>query len=258
MPGWPVWRLGGLPVLARLGLSGIVASLLLGVWASLEHLRHHHQGRDGRIGVSLDDLTGAYHGLDRPARLLVALERDHPADLPAPERAILLAWLAGGKVSEQYDDLELGDASPAEVIGRRCLDCHARAASQGGGIGRELPLEYWDDVEKLAFARSLEPTPREILITSLHTHALSLALVSLATLALLGATRWSAGLKGLLAAGSGLGLLLDLVSQLAARGSPALVWGVAAGGALWSFATVLACLAVLAEMWLPPTREQPQ
>ncbi len=247
-------RLREFPLLVRLGLSGLVASLLLGAWASLEHLRNHHQGRDGESGVSLDDLTGAYHGLDRPARLVLALERDHPADLPAPERAILLAWLAGGKVSEQYDDLELGDSSPAEVIGRRCLACHARAATEGEGIGQELPLEYWDDVAKLAFSRSLEPTPREILITSLHTHALSLALVSLATLALLGATRWPIALKGVLTAASGVGLFADLLSQLLARENQAFVVGVAAGGALWTLATVLACVAALADMWLPGGR----
>lgn len=244
-------RLSRLPLLARLGVTGIVASLLLGVWASLVHMQEHHQNKDGEPGVSMDDLVGAYHGLERPALLRVALEAGHPEGLAANERALLLEWLSGTTISEQYDDLELGDASPAEVIARGCLDCHSRQSDEGDGIGKEVPLEYWDDVAKLAFSRSLEATPREILVTSLHTHASSLALISLATLALLLATRWPTGLKSLVAAASGLGLFVDLACQLAARSNELLVWGVALGGAAWSLATVAACLATLADLWLP-------
>jgi hypothetical protein len=247
-------RLRALSAPFRLGLTGIVLSLLLGVWASLEHLQEHHHNRDGEPGVSMDDLVGAYHGLDRPARLVVALEDGHPEELPAAERTILLDWLASGQVSEQYDALELGDSSPAEVLDRRCLDCHARQATEGDGIGQELPLEYWDDVAKLAFSRSVEATPQEILITSLHTHALAMALVTLAALGLLLATRWPQALVGLVAAGAGVGLIVDLASQLLARGSELFVWGVALGGGLWGATTVAACLAVLLDLWLPGGR----
>src|SRR5688500_5929355 len=136
-------RLRALPASARLGLSGIVLSILLGLWARVEQLEEHHHNRDGASGVSLDDLTGAYHGLHRPAALAVALERGHPEDLPDAERRVLLDWLAGGKVSEQYDDLELGDSSPAEVLGRSCVGCHARTSQDAAAAA--LPLEYWDD-----------------------------------------------------------------------------------------------------------------
>jgi hypothetical protein len=242
-------RLRALPATARLGLTGIVLSLLLGLWAALEQLEEHHHNRDGSPGVSLDDLTGAYHGLDRPAALVVALERGHPEGLPEAERRVLLAWLSGGRVSEQYDDLELGDSSPAEVLGRNCLDCHARAS--GDAAAAALPLEYWDDVARVAFSRSLEPTPRAILWTSLHTHATSLAVLSAVALALLWATRWPRGLAGLIAGLCGVSLAVDLACQILARESEALVLGVAAGGALWGLSLGLACALVLVDLWLP-------
>ncbi|HVS17549.1 MAG TPA: hypothetical protein VMT18_03030 [Planctomycetota bacterium] len=242
-------RLRALPATARTGLTGLVLSLVLGLWASLAHLEEHHQNRDGAPGVSLDDLTGAYHGLDRPAALVLALERGHPEGLAASERKLLLDWLGGGKVSEQYDDLELGDFSPAEVIGRGCLDCHARQS--GVAAAAAVPLEYWDDVARVAFSRSLEATPRAILVTSLHTHATSLAVLSLVVLALLWATRWSRGTCGALAAVCGVALVVDLACQLLARDNVALVLGVAAGGALWGIALGLACALVLLDLWLP-------
>jgi len=247
-------RLRALSAPVRLGLTGIVLSLLLGVWASLVHLRDHHAGRDGEPGVSMDDLIGAYHGLDRPAKLVVSLEDGHPDDLPESERKILLDWLGGGQVSEQYDALELGDASPAEVIDRRCLDCHSRQSTEGDGIGKEVPLEYWDDVSKVAFSRSVEATPAEIQITSLHTHALAMALMTLAALGLLLATRWPRAIVGLLAAAGGLALFVDLISQLLTRDYVLLVWGIAGGGGLWGFCLVAACVGVLLDMWLPGGR----
>jgi hypothetical protein len=247
-------RLRALPASARVGLSAIVLSILLGLWASLEQLQEHHHNRDGEPGVSLDDLTGAYHGLDRPAALVVALERGHPEGLPEAERRVLLEWLGGGRVSEQYDDLELGDSSPAEVLGRNCLDCHARTSDDAAAAA--LPLEYWDDVSRLAFSRSLEATPQAILWTSLHTHATSLALLSLAVLALLWATRWPRGLRGALGAVCGVALALDLACQLLARRSEALVLGVALGGALWGLALGVACALVLVDLWLP-AKESP-
>lgn len=242
-------RLRALPATARLGLSGIVLSIMLGLWASLEQLQEHHKNRDGEAGVSLDDLTGAYHGLHRPARLVVALERGHPENLPEADRRVLLDWLGGGKVSEQYDDLELGDASPAEVLGRSCVQCHARTSQDAAAAA--LPLEYWDDASRLAFSRSLDPTPPAILWTSLHTHATSLAVLSVAVLALAWATRWPCGLLGALACACGVALAVDLACQLLARHHASLVLGVALGGALWGIALGLACALVLLDLWLP-------
>jgi len=247
-------RLRALPALVRLGLTGVVLTLLLGVWASLEHVRDHHHNRDESKGLTFDDLVGAYHGLDRPSRLVVALEAGHPQELPQADRDLLLGWLRGEKVSEQYDALELGDASPAEVIDRSCLACHARQATEGDGIGASLPLEYWDDVAKVAFSRSVEATPKEIQVVSLHTHALALAVVTFVTIALLLGTRAPRALQGALAALAGVGLALDLGAQLAARSSELWVWGIVAGGAAWSIATVLSCLAVLFDLWLPERR----
>jgi hypothetical protein len=248
------FRLRALPALVRLGLTGVVLTLLLGVWASLQHVRDHHESRDETKGLTFDDLVGAYHGLDRPSRLVVALEGGHPQTLSAADRGLLLGWLRGDKVSEQYDALELGDASPAEVIDRSCLSCHARQATEGDGIGASLPLEYWDDVAKVAFSRSVEATPPQIQITSLHTHALALAVVTLASIALLLGTRAPRALQSVLAALAGVGLLVDLASQLAARASELWVWGIVAGGAAWAVSTVLIAAVVLLDLWLPDSR----
>lgn len=242
-------RLRSLPLGARLGLSGVVLTLALGLWASLEHLAAHHEKRDGESGVSLTDLRGAYHGLDDPAPLLVALEGGHPESLGAGERELLETWLRGGKVSEQYDDLDLGESAPAEVLADACLDCHGRESAVESGRG--LSLETWDDVKSVAFARSLEATPREILLVSTHTHALALGTLTLALAFLVLATGFPSWLKSALIGAAGIALFLDLACWWLAREQAGFVLVLAAAGAVYAAATAASAGLVLLDMWMP-------
>ncbi len=248
-------RLRDFPFAFRLGLTGVVASLMLGVWASLEHLKDHHQNRDGRPGVSLDDLKGAYHGIDNPAPLVVALERNHPDGLKADDRAALLKWLKADKVSENYDNPDLGASAPAELIQRDCLSCHARKSTDKSGIGAKFPLDYWDDVQKLAFSHHLDATPEEILVTSTHTHALALGVVSIALGFLAWFTRFASALRSLPMFFTGVGLASDLAGWWLTRSSEEFIWLIVGGGASWTLGAVLSALFVLLELWLPKSRD---
>jgi hypothetical protein len=254
MNGAPVPPLRELSGPLRIGLTGVLLVLLGGLAASVAHLAGHHENRDGRPGVSLDDLEAAYHGLDRPAPLLTRLADGTYPELPDEERRVLLTWLESDRISEGYDDLDLGDAAPAEILDRRCLSCHARRAVDGEGIGQRVPLEYWDDVERVAFSLRVEPVPTEILVVSTHTHALSLAAITLAVGLLLLATRWPRPLRHGLCLIGGLALAVDVACWWLARASAAAVPLLTAAGALYVCAMVLASLAVLFELWLPAAR----
>jgi hypothetical protein len=241
-------RLRALPLPLRAGLTGVVLALGLGLWASLEHLRAHHEKRDEEAGLSLDDLVASYHGIHAPARLAEALRAGHAPELPPAERAALLAWLASTRVAEDFDNADLGAQAPAEILSARCTSCHARASQDKGAA---LPLEYWDDVKKLAFARELPATPVEIVTTSLHAHASSMALLTLAAMALAFCTRWPDWLRSGGALVGGLALAADLGSWFLARESAAFVYVIAGAGALWSGWMALALGATLLELWLP-------
>jgi hypothetical protein len=247
----PTFRLVDLPWSARLGLAALVLVLLGGLAASAAHLFVHHENRDERPGLSLDDLTGAYHGIRTRAPLLVALEAGHPDDLPAAEREGLLAWLGSADLAAGYDDLELGDRAPAEIVDRRCLRCHARQATEGDEIGKRVPLEYWDDVRSLAVSRDVTPTAAEIVLASLHTHALGMGTLSVIAILLACATRWRRGLVGALALLSGLGLALDLAAWLPARDAAFLVPVLALAGGTWISATGALLLLGLVDLLRP-------
>lgn len=245
-------------VLARLGLTGLVFALALGLASSALHLVNHYEQRDGASGLSLDDIRAAYHGLDAPAPLVRSLQRGHPEELGEPERAALLAWLASGRVTEDFDSLDLGDDAPAEIIARSCLSCHARAAAPPAsrGAAKEIPLEYWDDVRRYAFAKSVPATPREIVLTSMHAHAPAMATMSVVVALLAAASAFPRGLTGSLIGVMGLALIADLGSWLPAREHGGFVYVIVGAGAAYMVSTALLLVLVLVELWRPRTRAE--
>lgn len=247
----PTFRLSSLPLPFRLGLALVVLVLMFGLAMSSTHLFLHHENRDGRAGLTLDDLTGVYHGIQAKAPLLLSLDRGHPEKLPPADREALTKWLAMPDLAQAYDDTKAGDRAPAEILDRQCLSCHARDAKEGDGIGKKLPLEYWDDVKAQAQSRSVEPNAIGIVIASAHTHALGMGGLTIAAMLLALLTRWSCRLLGALTLASGLGLLLDLACWLPSRSIEALVPVLAASGGLWMTSTGLLLLATLGELLLP-------
>jgi hypothetical protein len=245
-------RLRELSAGARVGVTALVLVLLGGLAASGYHLREHHQNRDEAPGVSMVDLEAAYRGVQTTAPLITALERGHPPALRAQDRELLLGWLRGKRISEDFDNLDLGDSAPSELLSRNCSACHSRAEAPAQGAG--IALEYWEDVSKLAFSRKLEALPVKILAASTHTHALSLACVTALVGALLALTRWPRAVRSGLFAAAALALSVDLASWWLARESAAFVAVIAASGVVYAASLAIALVLVLLELWLPFVR----
>jgi hypothetical protein len=252
------FRLRSLPPAVRLGLAFTVLVFMLGFATGGAYIYLHYSKKDERKGLSLDDLKGSYHGVSSPSPLLRVLEQGHPAggdkDLPDADRAALIAWLKGDRVSETYDDLDLGDAAPAEILSRNCLSCHGRKHASTQPAARALPLDFWDDVKKVAFSKRLDPVPLEILVVTTHTHALSLAVITVVVCGLVLCTSWPARLTRCVCLLAGLGLLVDIGSWWAARLHESLVFGIIAGGAVYNGLMFVALLLVLVDLFRPVRR----
>ena len=240
-----------LPFGARVGLSALLAVIAGGFAASGAHLIAQHENRDERPGVSLADLEGAYHGVDTTAPLLGAIRRGHPAELKVPEREVLLKWLEGKRLSEDYDSLELGADAPAEILARRCTSCHSRAALDGEHKDAKLALATWDEVSKAAFSRRIEPLPAKVLAASTHAHALALAPLSIVLLALLFATRFAARFGAGLCALAGLSLAIDLCSWWLARSFAGFALPIVIAGSSYALAIALCGGLVFLDLWWP-------
>lgn len=238
-----------LPLLARLGLTGCVATLAFGLWASFEQIERHHSRWDGDpSSVSYTDLLGTYHGVEIPAPFPSALGRGHPEGLSDPDRQALLDWVGSDRMSDLYDDID-SDYPPAELIADSCLSCHSRQAPEDVRI--EPYLEYYDDVAATVEAMSIKPPPDDILVVTTHTHALTMSVMSLVLGVLLLATRLPALVSGGLFAAAGLALAADIASWWLARENAMFVRVIMVAGGVYAVSMSLSCLAVLLDLWLP-------
>lgn len=257
MPAEPSFRLRSLPFAARLALTCLVLVNLGGYVASGLHVRGHHGNRDGRPELSYVDIAGAYHGVRSGAPLVTALRAGHPGELAGAEapdeatRAALLDWLTGDpdQIVPNWDNLDLGEMAPAELLDVSCLPCHSRSAPEERRA--EPPLEFVDDVRAVAFSRDVPRTDTAILLASTHAHAIALFTVTLIACALLYATRLPGTLKGTLSLLASGGLLADLAAWWLARESATFVVLIVAGGAAHAAGVGLAMLAVLVDVWWP-------
>lgn len=234
---------------ARLGLTALMLVLIGGLGASATHLIWHHENRDDVKGVSYTDIAGAYHGVTADAPLARALGGGHPPELAEAARKTLMDWLASGRISEDYDNIDLGDNAPAAIIETSCVSCHNRNSADAAA--RKIPLEYFDDVRRLAFAKNIQPTNIKILAASTHTHALALGTLSAVLGGLLMAGRFRGGFGSLLLGVSGVALLVDLGAWWLARENEVWVKAILVAGPAYAGTTGLLCLLVMADLWLP-------
>lgn len=246
-------QLRPLGITARLGLTMLVLTLLGGLTVSGIYMKMHHNNRDERPGLTMTDIRGHYAGVNVPAPLLSALERGHPEDLPEQSKQVLIDWLKGNRISEDYDSLDLGDLAPAEVIASDCLSCHSRQ-STGEDAYPELPLDFYDDVVAVAISRDIRPVGVEVLAASTHTHAISLAVLALASCGLMLLTGWPRTLVNPIVLLMGFGLALDLSGWWIARVNGGVVPLIVVGGFIFAAAVAVALLLVIADLWRPAQR----
>jgi hypothetical protein len=252
----PQSHLRQLPLGARYGLVLLCLVLIGGFGASFAHLVWHHENRDERPGLTLEDIRGAYHGIQTTSPIKLALERNHPDTLSPANRKALLDWLGSPRIAEDYDSLDKGDAAPAEIIKTNCLSCHGRAAASTpqGTIARTVPLDYWDDIKPIAFSRKVDPNSVKVLAASTHTHALSLGTLTIVIGALLCLTALPRRLTGVICFFSSLGLLADFAGWWLARDYDAAVYAIVVGGGAYNSMMMLALVVISADaMWRPPS-----
>lgn len=234
----------------RLGLTLLAFVILGGSVASGWYMRSHHDNRDERAGFTLDDIRAHYHGIRSKSPLLGALERDHPEDMDAGQRQVLIDWLTGDRVREDYDNFDLGENMPEEIIAVSCVSCHDSGAT-GPEAYPELSLRYFDDVMANSVSREINPVGVQVLAASLHAHSLALGTMCIVMVLLVALTRAPRLVVGVLAVMIGAGLLVDLGSWIPARQNAVFIYGIVGGGLVFQAGVVLSLAVVVVDLWLP-------
>ena len=249
MRDMPIFLIRNLPLAARLGLSALMLVLLLGMCASAFHLWSVDHNRDETARMSMDDVRAAYHGLDRPPALQTSLERGHPEALKKEQRDVLLKWVRSGRITEDYDSIDLGVASPSEIIASSCVSCHS--ANGKDPAAAAIRLASMENLKKVAFGKKVNPTPVNIVAMSTHAHALSLGMLGVVLAGLVWMTRLNRGMAGGMIGLMGVALAADLGSWWWARVWSDAVWLIVIGGGVCNGLLALMAVVVVVDLWWP-------
>jgi hypothetical protein len=126
-----------LPTSVRVLYTGALLILGIGYLFALIYLFHTTAGRDGKPGLTYEDVVIVYSGSGKSSRLEAALRGPMSAMLPPEELSKLVGWAQKGADREAYDtDIK-------RIFEQRCLACH------DGGNPHLSNLSSFEGVKKL-------------------------------------------------------------------------------------------------------------
>lgn len=263
------FRLRHQSIPVRIAISCFLLIVAGGYLSSFLHMVDHHGKKDAEDGLGMTDLVGFYSGIRKEAPLLRVLDdKTHQSYLEDGELELLKDWLEGRLVKTaklarsivdgyEYlpEDAPEEALAPADILDERCNRCHSPDATEGGDIGKLIPLNNLPSVEKVAFSKELTPITTEILMSSTHAHALGIAPFAFLICLLFLATGFPTWLRHGLFMLCFVGLLMDLASMWLARLDSAFVWTLIAGGGVFGLTLGLGILLCFVDLWILPRRD---
>ncbi len=106
------------PLSMRTLFTGTLIMLGIGYLFAMLHLYNSHAGRDGKSGLSVDDIVIAYSGNKEATKLEAALLGPMSGMLPNDERGSIVGWVRRGVDAPEYE------ARIKPIIEKRCATCH--------------------------------------------------------------------------------------------------------------------------------------
>jgi hypothetical protein len=106
------------PLSMRTLFTGTLLVLGLAYLFAMVHVYNSHAGRDGRPGLSVDDIAIAYSGSKEATKLESALMGPMSGMLPNDERGSIIGWVRRGMDAKEYE------AQIKPILDKRCLACH--------------------------------------------------------------------------------------------------------------------------------------
>ena len=107
-----------LPYSLRVLYTSVLLVLGMGYLFALIYVFHTQSGRDGKTGLTYEDIVITYSGTGKDSRLEAALSGPMQSMLPADERKTIIAWVQAGADRATYDK----DIKP--TLDKRCMSCH--------------------------------------------------------------------------------------------------------------------------------------
>jgi hypothetical protein len=117
-------RFSDISISERILNTVFLLTIGLGYIMALINMYYTHQGRDGKPGLSIEDIVILYHGSNDQTRLGTAINGIMLPNLKyKSDKEVILKWIYDGAEQQAYKD----DIAP--ILERDCVHCHSSAVN---------------------------------------------------------------------------------------------------------------------------------
>ncbi len=210
----------------------------LGYLVALANLYYTHQGRDGKAGLSVEDVVIMYHGSEHNTRLDSAIKGIMEPNLKfKSDKEVILKWIQDGAEEKGYNE------KIAPILNRDCVMCHTPS------INPTLPnLTNYTGVSEVAHSGGAT-IPVLIRVSHIHLFGIAFILFFLGKIFLL--CDINVYVKRIAVVIPFIAMLLDVLSWFVTRYVEDFAYVVIFSGALMGLSMGMQILISLYQMWVP-------
>jgi len=209
----------------------------IGYFFALLHIYYSHQGRDGKPGLSVEDIRIAYYGTHQQTRLGAAINGPMQGNLGKPEqKQVILDWIDNGAKESTFNT----DVAP--ILNDNCIMCHSPQSGMG------LPsLTSYKDVIKLTETDTGASIQSLVRVSHIHFFGLAFLLFFIGRVFIL--CEMPVMVKRITVAIPFITVLVDIISWYITKYLPGFAYVVVISGALMGVSIVGQILISIYQMW---------
>jgi hypothetical protein len=224
------------PLSMRTLFTGTLLVLGLAYLFAMVHLYNSHSGRDGRPGMSVDDIAIAYSGSEEATKLEAALLGPMSGMLPNDERGSLVGWVRRGLDKKEYE------SQIKPILDKRCLACH-------DGSNPHIPnVDGYEEVAKLAEVDTGMDIFTLIRVSHIHLFGITFIFFIMGLIFSHAFVRpvW---FKSVVVALPFLAIIVDVMSWYVTKVFPPFAWAVILGGGLMGMSFAFQWVVSMYQIW---------
>jgi len=145
-----------LPVSMRILFTGTLLAIGMGYMFALIYVYASDAGKDGKPGLSVEDIVISYSGSSKGSQLESALRGPMSAMLSETDLGSIMQWLGNGSSRDEYE------AGIQSIIERNCIDCH------DGSNPHLSNLDGYDNVKTVVVQDTGKPLHSLVRVSHIH------------------------------------------------------------------------------------------
>ena len=225
------------PLFAKLGLTAFLVVAGIGYLLGFVNIYLSYAPVDGKAGMSLADISIAFHGGSSGSTLEKAIGGGMKTYLSSPaDGDKIVSWIKGGGSESNF-------AQVKPIFDNSCNSCHSKDVKTAGVV-----LETYADVAPLLAADSGKSFPRLVTLSHIHVNG-TLPLIFLLAL-VFAFTLFSDKVKTWVILFGFASIVLDIGSWWLAKAAGPLAITVVFGGICLAVTFLLMILLSLYDLWL--------